>query len=129
VPGFVNYKKGYTRLTAASDKDYQLLAHGRWFSPDTLASSTTKTGLHDIAEILLKVVLKTKHPSINQSFLNSSDRRGQIFGRSDRSLILGGPIVRQTFCCCFVCNGFVKHVPWLLISCLNRLLMQPWFKT
>jgi ribosomal protein L29 len=32
-----------------------LLAHGRWFSP---ASSTTKTGRHDIAEILLKVVLK-----------------------------------------------------------------------
>jgi hypothetical protein len=31
-----------------------LLAHGRWFSPDTPASSTTKTGHHDIAEILLK---------------------------------------------------------------------------
>jgi hypothetical protein len=30
-------------------------AHGRWFSP---ASSTTKTGRHDIAEILLKVVSK-----------------------------------------------------------------------
>jgi hypothetical protein len=35
-----------------------LLAHGRWFSPGTPASSTTKTGRHDIAEILLKVVLK-----------------------------------------------------------------------
>jgi hypothetical protein len=41
-------------LAAASDKAYQLLAHGRWFSP---ASSTTKTGGHDIAEILLKVTL------------------------------------------------------------------------
>ena len=29
-----------------------------WFSPGTLTSSTTKTGHHDIAEILLKVVLK-----------------------------------------------------------------------
>ena len=37
---------------------YQLLAHGRWFSPGTPASSTTKTGRHDIAEILLKVALK-----------------------------------------------------------------------
>ena len=46
---FVNYKKG---------------AHGRWFSPGTPASSTTKTGHHDIAEILLKVTLNTK----NQSF-------------------------------------------------------------
>ena len=26
-------KKEYTRLTAASDKVYQLLAHCRWFSP------------------------------------------------------------------------------------------------
>jgi hypothetical protein len=39
-------------------KVYQLLAHGWWFSPGTLASFTTKTGRHDIAEILLKVVLK-----------------------------------------------------------------------
>jgi hypothetical protein len=42
------------------DKVYQLLAHGRWFSPGTPASSTTKTGRHDIAEILLKVTLNTK---------------------------------------------------------------------
>jgi hypothetical protein len=59
APGFVNYKKGCTRLAGASDKVYQLLAHGRWFSPGTPASSTTKTGRHDIAEILLKVALNT----------------------------------------------------------------------
>ena len=52
-------QKGCTRLAAASDKDYQLLAHGRWFSPGTPASSTTKTGRHDIDEILLKVALNT----------------------------------------------------------------------
>jgi len=34
-----------------------LLAHGRWFSPGAPASFTTKTGRHDIAEILLKVAL------------------------------------------------------------------------
>ena len=45
---------------SASDKAYQLLAHDRWFSPGTPASSTTKTGRHDIAEILLKVSLNTK---------------------------------------------------------------------
>jgi hypothetical protein len=50
APGFVNYKKWCTRLAAASDKIYQLLAHGRWFSTGTPASSTTKTGRHDIAE-------------------------------------------------------------------------------
>jgi hypothetical protein len=52
------YKKGCTRLAAASDKVYQLLAHGRWFSLGIPASSTTKAGRHDIAEILLKVALK-----------------------------------------------------------------------
>jgi hypothetical protein len=60
VPSLVNYKKGCTRLAAASDKVYQLLAQGRWFSPGTLASSTTKTGRRDITEILLKVALNTK---------------------------------------------------------------------
>ena len=57
-------QKGCTRLAAASDKVYQLLAHGRWFSPGTPASSTTKTVRHDIAEILLKVALK--HQKSNQ---------------------------------------------------------------
>ena len=51
-------QKGCTRLAAASDKVYQLLSLGRWFSPGTPAFSTTKTGRHDIAEILLKVALK-----------------------------------------------------------------------
>jgi hypothetical protein len=54
-------QKGCTRLAAASDKVYQLLAHGRWFSPGTSASSTTKTGRHDISEILLKVALNNKN--------------------------------------------------------------------
>jgi hypothetical protein len=35
-----------------------LFAHGRWFSPGTPASSTNKTGRHDIAKALLKVALK-----------------------------------------------------------------------
>ena len=59
-PSFVNYKKGCTRLAAANDTIYQLLAQGRWFSPGTPASSTTKAGRHDISEILLKVALNTK---------------------------------------------------------------------
>ena len=54
-------QKWCTRLAAASDKVYQLLAHGRWFSPGTPASSTTKSGHHDIAEILLKATLNTKN--------------------------------------------------------------------
>jgi hypothetical protein len=33
----------------------------RWFYPGTPASSITKTGRHDIAEILLKVALNIKN--------------------------------------------------------------------
>jgi hypothetical protein len=50
-----------------------LLAHGRWFSPGTQASSTTKTGCPDIAEILLKLALNTKNQSINHSILKENN--------------------------------------------------------
>ena len=58
----------YLRITSSIDvwnyyTFYMLLAHGQWFSPGTPASSTTKAGPLDIAEILLKVALNT----INQS--------------------------------------------------------------
>ena len=55
--------------TYASDKVYQLLAHGRWFSLDTPAFSTTKAGRHDIAEILLKVALNTKNPNKKSEYI------------------------------------------------------------
>jgi hypothetical protein len=52
-------QKESTQLAATTDKVYQMLAHGRWFSPGTPASSAIKTSRHDIAEILLKVALST----------------------------------------------------------------------
>ena len=76
--GFVNYNKGCTRLAVASDKVYQLLVHGRWFSPGTAASSTTKTGRHDIAEILLKVALNT-----NNQIKSNSNRQVVDRGKID----------------------------------------------
>jgi hypothetical protein len=42
------------------------------------ASSTTKTGRHDIAEILLKVALNTKNQSINQSIILSLNNNVDI---------------------------------------------------
>jgi hypothetical protein len=57
---------------SASDKVYQLLAHGRWFSPGTPASSTTKTGRHGIAEILLKVALKHQKSKIKSEWSKCS---------------------------------------------------------
>jgi hypothetical protein len=54
------------KFATSSEKVYQLLAHGRWFSP---ASSTTKPGRHDIAEILLKVALKTQKINLSDILL------------------------------------------------------------
>jgi hypothetical protein len=55
-------------VVAASANVYQLLSHGRWFSPGTPASSTFKNYRNDIVEILLKVALKyQKSKSINIS--------------------------------------------------------------
>ena len=72
-------EKGCTRLGAASDKVYQLIAHGRWFSP---ASSTTKTGHNDIAEILLKVALS----AINQIKSKSNHLQFTFAGVNFRGL-------------------------------------------
>jgi len=41
-----------------------LLVNGRWISLGTPASSTTKTGRHDVAEMLIKMVLHTKYQII-----------------------------------------------------------------
>jgi len=45
--------------TTLCDKVCQSLVLGGWFSPGTPVSSTNKTDLHDITEILLKVALNT----------------------------------------------------------------------
>ena len=47
------------RCTTLCDNVCQWLATGRWFSLGPPVSSTNKTDLHDIAEILLKVALNT----------------------------------------------------------------------
>jgi hypothetical protein len=54
--GCLSHIKTITTLEL-SDKIYQLLAHGWWFSQGTPASSTSKTGHHDIhvAEIGIKI--------------------------------------------------------------------------
>ena len=55
-----------------------MLAHGRWFSPDTPASSSTKTGRPEIAEKLLKVALNT----INQLIKSLNNAQvGDFLGR------------------------------------------------
>jgi hypothetical protein len=60
------------------DGVYQLLVHGRWFSPGTPASSTTKTGCHNIAEILLTVALKHQKSKIK----SISGEQSEIYCRT-----------------------------------------------
>jgi hypothetical protein len=68
-----------TRCTILCDKVCQWLATGGWFSPGPPVSSTNKTNHHDIAEILLKVVLNTiKKPNIF-SVLTMLNRKSHYF--------------------------------------------------
>jgi hypothetical protein len=67
APGFLNYKKGALDSQSQVIKFTSCLPRVGGFSPGTPASSNTKTGRHDIAEILLKVALK--HQKINQSII------------------------------------------------------------
>ena len=59
------------RCTTLCDKGCQWLATGWWFSPGSLVSSTNKTDRHDIAEILLKVVLNIIKQTNKPNYLNS----------------------------------------------------------
>ena len=83
-----------TRSRGASDKVYQLLAHGRWFSPGTPASSTTKTGRHDIAEILLKVALKHQKSISQSNMLSRALLEWLYWSCSNR------PLKKPTMCRC-----------------------------
>ena len=58
------------RCTTLCDQVCQWLATGRWFSPGTPGSSTSKTDRHDIAEILLKMALNIiKQNQIFRSYI------------------------------------------------------------
>jgi hypothetical protein len=46
--GFLHYKKECTRIAAASDKVYRLLAHGRWFAPGTSPSYSWNIAESDV---------------------------------------------------------------------------------
>jgi len=54
-----------------------MLVYGRWLSPDTPASSTTKSDRHDIAEILLKVALNTNQ-NVNNDNIHIITRQSKI---------------------------------------------------
>ena len=59
VIGLVVFYYVHITIFALCDKVFQWLATGWWFSPGTPVFSINKTDHHDIAEILLKVVLNT----------------------------------------------------------------------
>jgi hypothetical protein len=73
-----------------------LLAQGRWFSPGTPASSTTKTGSNDIAEILLKVALKrqkiNKQKTLYHWLIRSADD-GSFKTLTPENIISPRPVV------------------------------------
>ena len=75
-PGWLNELDSWItyQLIQAYHQYGMLPAHGLWFSLGTPASSTTKTGCHDIAEILLRVALNTINQSIKKTYLDAISR-------------------------------------------------------
>jgi len=62
---WIVYRLGRSALdTTLCDKVCQWIAAGRWFSPGTPVSSTSKTDRHDMSEIFLKMALKTITPLV-----------------------------------------------------------------
>ena len=100
-------QKGCTRLAAASDKAYQLLSHGRWFSPGIPASFTITTGRHYIAKILLKVALNTIN-QIKSNQINVLDVRTCIHLTSVYYVLCVRPI--RT---CLQCTKYFVHAMYM----------------
>jgi hypothetical protein len=55
-----------------------------------------------------------------QSFLNSSDCRTGFSAGPTEALYVA--VLLSAIFGLFVCNGFAKHVPWFLISCLTYFI-------
>jgi hypothetical protein len=82
----------YITKKGALDSQPQVIKFtGWWFSPGAPASSTTKTGLHDIAEIMLKMALN----KINQNYVEILISAHSYNSPSQWSLLT------STFCCLF----------------------------
>jgi hypothetical protein len=92
-----------------------LLAHDRWFYPGTLAFSTTKTGRHDIAEILLKVV---QHQKSNQISLQVKWIIFRPYPKSRLFLV----VIDISFVCLMVFNVTFNNIS--IISWLSVLLVE-----
>ena len=70
------------RCTTLCDRVCQWLATCQWFSPGRPVSSTNKTDIHDITEILLKVALNTMKPTTKSMSIAGSPEVGESYSRS-----------------------------------------------
>ena len=95
---FVSSSLDQTKVYTLCYKVCQWLVTGRWFSP---VSSTNKTDRHDIAEILLNVVLNTitltltlygHSKNIHLIFTNHDVSSKRMIGTNRRSVILIIPL-------------------------------------
>ena len=68
APGFANYEKGAPDPQLQVIKLISCLSMVGGSPRGTPASFTTNTGRHDLADILLKMALNTKHQSIIRYF-------------------------------------------------------------
>ena len=90
--------------TTLYDKVCQWLATGRWCSQGTPVSSTNTTDRHDIAEILLKMALKTiASPKTECHTYTSRTGTDHHIAWSEFTSVLYGVPVTQSLVLCVVC--------------------------
>ena len=79
-----------------------------------------KTNIYNILLINMTQSWCNGNTPLPQSFLNSSDCRTGFSAGPTEALYVA--VLLSAIFGLFVCNGFAKHVPWLLISCLTYFL-------
>ena len=121
-PDCWDYMYSETCLNRTLNKPKSCLNHGWWFSPGTAASSTTKTGRHYIAEMLLKVALKHHKSKSNQSSTDINRTLNKPKSCINRTLNKPKSCINRTL------NKPKSYINWTLNkpkSCLNQTLNKP----
>jgi hypothetical protein len=93
--------------TTLCDKVSHWLTAGRWFSPNTLVSSTNKTNHHDITEILLKIALEWI--IVHRHYIVSPSPRFSLFMAIILSVLrLVFPYLWPLYCLSFISFFLIK---------------------
>ena len=132
-PRICKLQKRVHSTRSASDKAYELLAHGRWFPPGTLAFSTNKIGRHDIDEISLKVALNTIIQPTNQYIYTIYVYGQKLYFLYELQKQVEQPLVNLSILCCLECKYafgfFLVFLCFILLSSIFSISINAYSTT